>query len=277
MNIKILLFLLFIPAAAAYPNLGGPPVKDTDIKPAAEIKDEQCIGCHANYVLKTFMIANRCADCHVIGPKEYSTCEAAVINPKRLALDAQSKSCGKVGCHAGVLQKLKDSGSTMYDYSSCITCHNIHASKLNALLSKPREKICEPCHSLIPGDTSELSQLHRIFDGMEAGLTGDAVATRTPVCIDCHKEGTSHTMLAAPRTCLISECHTDKNTAWAENTLNNWKGIARETGYKEQKSVFPPQPKPPIPLGAKLAFTLASIAVVLVISSSLIASRRKEQ
>lgn len=275
MNIKLAFFLLFIPIAAAYPSLGGPPVKDTDVKPITDIKDEQCLKCHANYALKTVMTATRCSDCHVIGPKEYSTCEAAVINPKRAALDAQSKSCGKVGCHAGVLQKLKQ--GKMYDYSSCITCHNVHTSTLAALLSNPREKICEPCHTLIPGDPSELSQMHRIFDGMKAGLTVNAIATTTPICIDCHKEGTSHTMLATMETCLNSGCHTDKNTAWAGETVNKWKSIVGEIGYKEGKSAFPPQPEPPIPLSAKLAFTFAAVAIVLVISGSLIAYRRKEQ
>lgn len=161
------------------------------------------------------------------------------------------------------------------------------------------QETCEPCHSLIPGDASELSLIHHMISLMKENLSkeGATYSNRTSICVDCHfyqyaenittkiidkaaGKVTTNLSFALPHSapsCLQSDCHPDKNDTWVNESVDRWKRVMNEVQYPEAKSVFPPQPKPPIPLSLKLAFTLAVVAIVLVISSSLIANRRKEQ
>lgn len=160
------------------------------------------------------------------------------------------------------------------------------------------QETCEPCHSLIPGDASELSLIHHMISLMKENLSkeGATYSNRTPICVDCHFQyadnittkiidtttgkvttNLSFTLPHSAPSCLQSDCHPDKNDTWVNESVDRWKKVMKEVQYTEAKSVFPPQPKPPVPLSLKLAFTLAVVAIVLVISGSLIAYRRKEQ
>jgi len=119
---------------------------------------------------------------------------------------------------------------------SCSSCHDPHGTANNADLRKPAQQMCLTCHAANgangPRATSIEAHTHH-----QAGSAGSE-------CIACHMPRTSQTIanvsvrshtfkfvtpkltddFQIPNPCL--GCHTDKNTAWARESLKGWATVS---------------------------------------------------
>ncbi len=115
---------------------------------------------------------------------------------------------------------------------TCFSCHDVHGTGNNAMLSKPVEQICLDCHG--PGSANGPRA-----PSIEAH-THHAANSPGSVCVACHMPKIEQTIgdvnvrahtfrfispamsdtLKIPNACTL--CHADKTTAWATAALKTW-------------------------------------------------------
>jgi hypothetical protein len=287
-----------------------------DLLPGTSIATAECIQCHPD---RASMLANTphnstavaCGVCHYVGSEEVSACAKFVVTPKKLILQRQSMACGQTKCHEQQYNEL--SSGRMFEFVSCLVCHDPYKMVYGAEdeeireirsgighqevghehthgLVTDRERICQPCHSLKAGDSSELSVIHYGIMTMAPGLSSDEatkVSNLTPTCIDCHlletvdEKGVDHEnhkftfeLEADNQTCLIQGCHPDRNYEWVKTQVTRWQGMKATVPYEINEVLFPTPPSVITEGPVKGIAILGFLAVVLV---SAIASLRYQR
>jgi len=283
--------------------------------PGSSIATAECMACHPE---QEAMLANtphnstavECGACHFAdaGDTGVSKCDKGVITPKKLILQRQSMACGQSKCHDQQYQEL--SSGKMFDFASCLNCHDPYKMIYGTMdqevkegighrevghehthgLVTDRDKICEPCHSLKAGDSSELSIIHYGIMSMAPRLSGDEafkVSNLTPTCIDCHllqyvdEKGVDHEnhkfsfeLERSNQTCQIQGCHPDKEYAWVEEQVTRWQRMKKTVPYEINEVLFP---RPPAPFTEAPVQTTAIVGFFAVVLLSGIAALRYQR
>lgn len=321
-----LLFMAGTASAVGDMSLNGPPVRDVSdvaVNPESGLTEpgtfitvelaesgNDCSSCHPNW--EADMLAGTphtstaekpttCNDCHYTADKAmnmgYTACEGNVINPKRLLLQRQSKSCAGENCHDQQVEEL--ASGKMNDYVSCLACHDPYEMEPDTTghafgLSKEVEngdELCQPCHSLKAGDASELSVIHYGIARMEKGLSADVagISNVTPACFDCHQlqdrvdgvdiknHNFGFELERSNKSCLVQGCHPDKEYDWVADQVHRWQDMKASVEYEIEEVLFP-EPPAVLTVGpVRATFYGGILALLLVAAITIVKYQRRDE
>lgn len=317
-------------AMAADPYaLNGPPVRDFDdietygtseggvvtggtyitvnLLPGSSISTKECVECHPEQNDAQASTPHRadakkpveCGSCHYVGNAEVSKCPKFVVHPAKLILQRQSMVCSEAkDCHAQQFDEL-ESGK-MFDYVSCISCHDVRKMQPDATghafgLTKDVEngdELCQPCHSLKAGDSSELSVIHYGFAQMQKGLSAEVADTSnvTPACFDCHQlqdidaEGNdvknhnfAFELERSNKSCMLEGCHPDKEYAWVEDQVHRWQDMKANVVYEINEVLFPAPPAVLTVGPVRATFFGGLLLLIAVAAITIVAYQRRDE
>ena len=179
--------------------------------PADFVGTEACATCHEEVATGFASNAHRklaethgktgvtCEGCHGAGRAHVeSGGEAAkIFNPGKASVKEVDAMC--LSCHRGEHQNF-DRSSHGEGNISCVSCHDIHSSKDEALLKAPQPTLCFQCHT----DIKPLFSMpfnHKVNEGLVK-------------CTDCHDPHGAYDKKnlksAAQRDVVCVKCHTEK-------------------------------------------------------------------
>jgi DmsE family decaheme c-type cytochrome len=139
-----------------------------------------------------------CENCHGAGSEHVAGGGdvTKIFNPAKASAKEVDTKC--LSCHAGAHPDFLRSPHAKANVS-CISCHNIHGSKEDALLKAPQPTLCFQCHA----DTRAAFNMpfhHQVNEGLVK-------------CSDCHDVhgtfGNSNLKSAADQSAVCTKCHTD--------------------------------------------------------------------
>ena len=129
---------------------------------------------------------------------------AKIFNPAKASVKEVDAMC--LSCHRGEHQNF-DRSSHGEGNISCVSCHDIHSSKDEALLKAPQPTLCYQCHT----DIKPLFSMpfnHKVNEGLVK-------------CTDCHDPHGAYEKKnlksAAQRDVVCVKCHTEKAGRRAES------------------------------------------------------------
>jgi predicted CXXCH cytochrome family protein len=106
---------------------------------------------------------------------------------------------------------------------TCFACHDVHGTENNADLIRPAAVLCQTCHGNMPGHTNHVAAVDCAgchMPKIEPEIAAVNVRSHTfkfmpPSLTVQYKE---------PNSC--NACHTDKDAAWANQTLDKWPQVS---------------------------------------------------
>jgi len=178
--------------------------------PSAYVGGEVCATCHEEVAKKfegnphTKLAAQHgaagvnCEGCHGPGGAHVDGGGdvTKIFNPaKASAKDVETKC---LGCHAGAHPNFERSPHAKAGVS-CISCHDIHGSKEEALLKAPQPTLCFQCHTDIKPAFS-MPFHHKVNEGLVQ-------------CTDCHDVhgtfGNNNLKSTADQNMICTKCHAE--------------------------------------------------------------------
>lgn len=116
---------------------------------------------------------------------------------------------------------------------TCASCHDVHGTENYAQLRKPANQICLDCHGPSSPNGPHTASLEQHTHHKDGSTGSQCVACHMPAIetegvpdamIHAHTfrfiPPSSTTRYGIPSPC--TSCHTDKSTAWAEETMKQW-------------------------------------------------------
>ena len=140
-----------------------------------------------------------CENCHGAGSEHVAGGGdvTKIFNPAKAAPKDVDAKC--LGCHAGAHPDFLRSPHAKANVS-CISCHDIHGSKDEALLKAPQPTLCFSCHADVKPQFS-MPFHHKVNEG--------AVS-----CSDCHDPhgtfGANNVRSTVDQNAICTKCHTEK-------------------------------------------------------------------
>lgn len=175
------------------------------------VGEATCVTCHAD-VGKNFAnnphskialmhgkLGVTCESCHGPGKAHVDGGgdPAKIFNPAKATPKEVDEKC--LSCHAGTHPNFLRSPHAKAGVS-CLSCHSVHASKVEAkLLKAPEPKLCYQCHTEVRGSFS-MPFHHRVNEGLVK-------------CDDCHDVhgtfGNNNLRSTADQNAICTKCHTE--------------------------------------------------------------------
>jgi DmsE family decaheme c-type cytochrome len=137
-----------------------------------------------------------CENCHGAGSQHVDGGGdvTKIFDPAKATPKEAAANC--LGCHAGVHPNFERSPHAKAGVS-CISCHDIHASKEESLLKAPQPTLCYQCHTDVK-PAFDMPFHHRVNEGLVK-------------CGDCHDVhgtfGNNNLRSTADQNAICTKCH----------------------------------------------------------------------